>query len=249
MLKNLLLALKIASLLTLGPVTFIGSLGFELKGAIWNCPFPLPFIMCNYCPIFCTFGSFRTGLFYGILGGNLFMGRMFCGLWCPGGAAQDLLFKLPVKKFTPFSSIDSKLKWLKYGIAFIVILLVLETNNLWRGLPLAEEIWLFLTQYNAEVRIGLISTIALSLLLSPFISRTWCRYICPLGGWIAPFNKYSLVGIKYTPEKCTACHSCSRRCSGGAYPLKEGWKSAECLRCLECYMGCHNHAFKFKLGR
>lgn len=245
--KHLLWVLRVASLLTLAPIVVAGSLWSELKGGILNCPFPLPFIMCNACPIFCHFGLIRTELFYGILGGNFLLGRVFCGFFCPGGAAQDSLFKLPLKKFTPPPILDEGLKYLKYFLSFFIVLLVLEATQIWRGIPFISGLWSTLIGYAPLVGNALIALIAFSLLLSIFLRRPFCRYLCPLGAWISPFNKYSLINLDYDQNKCLHCHQCFQECSGKTKPTSGGWDSTECLRCLNCYTGCKNRCFSFKL--
>jgi len=96
--RNFPAGAKIISVPILGPMLAWGSWGFDLRGGPWRCPFTLPFVLCHMCPVPCTVGYWRGRLFAGVIGGNLLMGRLFCGLWCPLGAAHDLLFKLPVKK-------------------------------------------------------------------------------------------------------------------------------------------------------
>lgn len=97
------------------------------------------------------------------------MGRVFCGFFCPGGIIQDLLFKVPLKKITIPQSMDSMLRYIKYGVAILVIGLVVHATNLWVGLPLMAKLWSFLVAYRDEVRIALISTAVIILVLTLFM--------------------------------------------------------------------------------
>lgn len=245
--SRFLFIVKILFLLSLGPIVAIGSLKGELKGAIWGCPYPLPFIMCNSCPVFCTFGAIRFGLFYGLLGGNLIMGRAFCGFICPGGAAQDLLLKIPTKKLSVNRILDKGLRYLKYFLALVIVLIILEASGIWRGIPVVSDFWAWLVQHESSVSIMLIALIAAALVLAITVSRPFCRYLCPLGTWISPFNRYSLIELKYDDSKCIQCHQCSESCSAGIAPTNVGWDSAECNRCLNCYTGCETNAFSLRL--
>lgn len=250
-LEKTLLIIKIIALLTIGPIAVIGNLGVDIRGGLWNCPFPIPFIMCNVCPVFCTFGQIRSWLFYSILGSNLLMGRVFCGLFCPGGIIQDLLFKIPIKKITIPQSTDLMLRYMKYGVAILVIGLVAHATNLWAGLPLMDKLWSFLVTYSVEARIARIGAAVMVLMLAVFMPRSWCRYLCPLGAWISVFNKYSLLRITRNPEKCVACHLCYQRCPGGLDVLgsQQVRDSLECVRCLQCYTGCKANAMELHWRR
>lgn len=249
-LESIALVTKIIALLTIGPIVVIGNPGIKVTGGFWNCPFPLPFIMCNVCPIFCTFGQIRPWLFSGIVGTNFLTGRAFCGFFCPGGITQDLLFKVPLRKITIPPRTDSMLRYIKYGVAILLIGLVIHATNLWVGLPLMAELWSFLARYDDEVRIALVGTAIILLGLALFVGRSWCRYLCPFGAWIAVFNKYSLLRIGRSLETCVSCHLCRRRCSGGLNPMgsQRTWCSLECVRCLQCYTACRAKVFKLQWG-
>ncbi|HEX78378.1 MAG TPA: 4Fe-4S binding protein [Dehalococcoidia bacterium] len=247
--KNILLAIKVILLLLVGPIIVIGSLGLTIKGGLWACPFPLPFIMCNVCPVYCTFGQVRLWLFYGILATGLVMGRLFCGAGCPLGIAQELVNKVPVPRFTMPRGPDQAFRYLKYVLALLVVGLVVHATGLWTGLPLMGRAWSFLTVHTDEMRVARLLTALIFLIIALFMGRAWCKYLCPFGTWISPFNRFSLVGLSRNPEQCVECGVCERKCSkakdaGGSEDI---WDSIECLRCLQCYTECRGKAFRFKI--
>lgn len=175
-------------------------------------------------------------------------GRVFCGVFCPGGSLQDLLFKIPIRKIRLPQNLDSRLRHLKYFFTILVIFLIIEATRLWTGLPLISDFWSFLIIHTKRLRIILIASAVIFLGLAPFIGRSWCRYFCPLGTWISVFNKYSLLERTDNPDKCLACHLCHQRCSAGLNPLSGSWRSLECVRCLQCYSECRAKVFEFQLG-
>jgi len=247
-LGNPLLAIKIASLAVIGLIVVMGSLGLSATGGLWACPFPIPFIMCNVCPVRCTFGQIRVWLFYGILASGLLTGRVFCGVFCPMGIAQELAAKIPLMKISLPRSLDRGLRYLKYVLAILVVGLVIEATGVWTGLLLIGKVWSFLTMHTDGMRIARLVSIPILLIIAVFVVRAWCKYLCPVGTWISPFNRFSLVGLRRNSEKCIACRVCDQKCSRppGSDDNEDVWNSLECVRCLQCYTECQNKALEFK---
>lgn len=247
-LRNVVLAIKVISLTVIGLIIVIGSLGLSATGALWACPFPVPFIMCSVCPVYCIFGQTRQWLFYGILASGLVAGRAFCGAFCPLGIAQELVFKIPVLKLTIPQIIDRALRYAKYVLALLVVGVVIEATGVWTGLPLVGKVWSFLTMHTDGMRIARLVSIPILLVIAVFVIRAWCKYLCPLGTWISPFNRFSLVGLKRASGKCVTCGVCDRKCSrpSASDGDEDVWNSVECVRCLQCYTECQGKAFQFK---
>ena len=248
-LRKAILAIKIISLIVLGLIIFIGSLGLSATGALWACPFPVPFIMCSICPVYCTFGQIRQGLFYGVIAIGLVAGRAFCGEFCPLGIAQEFVSKIPVPKLTIPKGVDRALRYFKYILALFVIALVIEATGVWTGLPLVGKVWSFLTAHTDGMRIARLVSIPILLIIGIFIVRAWCKYLCPAGTWISPFNRFSLVGLRRDAKKCTTCGVCEQKCSrpsASSDKDEDVWDSMECVRCLQCYTECQGKAFQFR---
>jgi polyferredoxin len=73
------------------------------------------------------------------------------------------------------------------------------------------------------------------------VPRFWCRYACPTGAMMAVFQKYSLVGMKRDPVKCTKCPHCEVRCPMQINILDLPWEKfndPECILCMECVDAC-----------
>jgi polyferredoxin len=91
-----------------------------------------------------------------------------------------------------------------------------------------------------------------------FYRRSWCR-ICPLGGFIALFNRFqpfkriSGVRLDKTEEKCTKCGVCKRVCPTQVtevYEMKGGdVTTSNCILCLRCVEMCpYDSCLKFKVA-
>jgi len=56
------------------------------------CRYPIPFVLCPICDYPCFFKQYQAPLIFSILGAGIFKGRVFCGMACPIGAAQDIIY-------------------------------------------------------------------------------------------------------------------------------------------------------------
>ena len=197
----------------------------------------VPGLNCYSCPAAsgaCPIGSFQavvgsskykfsyyiTG-FLILLG--VLLGRFICGFLCPFGWLQDLLHKVPTKKFS-----TKKLKpltYIKYAVLLLAVVLlpVLIVNDLGMGDPYfckyicpqgVLEGALPLSAVNEGIRsalgklfswklVVLISVVVLSVLFY----RPFCKWICPLGAFYALFNK---VYIIFTVEQVIQYMNCGR---------------------------------------
>jgi polyferredoxin len=252
--------------------------GTIYKGPLKN--FCTPGLNCYSCPG--ALGSCPIGAFQSVLGsvkynfsfyiagfmllyGGLF-GRFICGWLCPFGLIQDLLHKMPFKKIGISSKVNDKLKYLKYLILvlFVLILPIFLTNEFGISPPyfceficpagtLGGGIPLVLTNESLRSALGalfawkmflLILTIAAAII----IFRPFCRYICPLGAFYSLFNKISFYKYEVDKDKCTNCSACTQVCKINIEPHKNP-NSTECIRCGECKTICPANAIKssFKL--
>jgi polyferredoxin len=78
--------------------------------------------------------------------------------------------------------------------------------------------------------------------------RFWCRYICPLGGFLGIFSKTAIFR-REVGDSCRDCSLCSRRCPTGTIDKTRGYISdpSECTLCLDCFKNCPDSTLK--IGR
>ena len=82
------------------------------------------------------------------------------------------------------------------------------------------------------------------LLMSIFVFRPFCRFICPLGAIYGFFNRYALTGIAVDKNKCVHCGRCAAVCKSDVTLAGD----KECISCGECVDVCPVHAvYKRKL--
>jgi ferredoxin-type protein NapH len=77
------------------------------------------------------------------------------------------------------------------------------------------------------------------------IKRGWCRYFCPIGAILAPFNKISMLYVKVDKEKCIHCNACINVCPMGIN-VPEMNRSPECILCGKCISTCPQNIISYE---
>ena len=252
------------------------------KGTIYDGPlkrFCVPGMNCYSCPGAlgaCPIGALQNSFtgrkvkfpFY-VLGFLLLVGvlvgRFICGWLCLFGLIQELLFKIPTKKITVPEKWDRPLRYLKYAVlAVLVILLpIILRDEMGLSVPYfcawlcpvgTLEAGLPLVLLNKGLRsaahflyVWKLGILGLVLLASVFIHRPFCKYLCPLGAFYGLFSRISFLKIRLEKEKCVACGACEKCCDMQVKPQLDP-NSAECIRCGKCVAACPAGALKFGFG-
>jgi len=80
--------------------------------------------------------------------------------------------------------------------------------------------------------------------------RFWCRNLCPLGGFLALFARYSF--LRRLPVKsCPKCRQCEEECRMDAFEKGGYLMTEECNLCMDCIYDCRDSvsSFKFKIPK
>jgi polyferredoxin len=136
---------------------------------VLRCYFKVPYVFCRSCPDKCPWGISRTFFFSTFVGINL-SGRFWCTTFCPFGTFQECQTQISNKHFKPFW----KLGVSSYVILFLVTGMYFLTffGLQWVGLfELGEYTWAVVS----------VSAAVLIIVLAFFVTKPWCRYICPIG--------------------------------------------------------------------
>ena len=189
-----------------------------------------------------------------VLGVTILWGRFFCGYMCTFGALQELLSfagrkLLPGMRKVP-ARVDKLLKYVKYAVLLAVVLLVWALQ-----LPVDSSLspWgVFgaLLSGNVSLMAETVPTLGFGLLLaililSLFVERIFCRYLCPLGALFTPLSAARLFRIRRQESACTGCRQCTRACAMGVTVHEDLFvRSGECIDCMKCVAACHPQALK-----
>lgn len=156
---------------------------------------------------------------------TLFAGRTFCAGVCPLGAIQDVFTIKPVAiprwlqtalSMIPYIYLSLAVLFAATGADFIIC----------RYDP-------FVGIFRFDATFNMLIFGASLLLIGIFVSRPYCRFLCPYGvllGWMSKFSKKHLT---ITPAECIQCRLCETSCPYGAIqfptdkikePVKKGRK-------------------------
>ena len=254
-----------------------------LQGRIYSGPIKtvcVPGLNCYSCPG--AVGSCPIGALQAVITGNkhnfsfyvvgmlmlfgVLMGRLVCGFLCPFGWIQELLHKIPGRKFRVPRKVDRPLRLMKYGVLVLFVLAlpmfavdafklgspwfckwICPAGTLEGGIPLIAA--------NESLRAGLgftfwwkISLLLITIVFSMLVYRPFCRYVCPLGAFYALFNRWSLSQLECDAARCNSCGSCVRACPMEVDALRN-LNSPECIRCGRCVHACPEGAISLRFGR
>jgi polyferredoxin len=199
---------------------------------------------------------------FGFLGTiGVLVGRAACGWACPFGLFQELMYKLPTRKF----NIPPSWSYMKYAILVVLVLafpLLLKPAVIY-GPPALEqgEPWfckilcpagtleasLPLTTAGALQKqypyslgwlfVWKVSVLFVLLVLMVYTRRPFCRTLCPLGALWGLCNYVSLYQLRMEEQRCTRCDRCLEVCPV-QIKIYQSPSSPDCIRCLECVKVC-----------
>ncbi len=179
----------------------------------------------------------------------ILFGRVFCGWVCPMGAVQHFVYRKETGKKRQRFDVGPRLhNVLRYGKYVILVALVIAT--IVTQTKVLEDIDPFKALFNIELALIPTSILVVLMAVSLVIGFPWCKYVCPLGAFLALFSKFTLFKVKIG-DKCTNCRACHMVfCDYKAIKpgeVKPQINQLECTRCGECISRCPYDAMKFTM--
>ena len=161
----------------------------------------------------------------------------FCGWLCPYGAMQEISHHIGKALRIPQIRVpalwDARLKWVKYGV-----LAVLLVSAFWPsvndGLVEVEPFKTAVTTVFVR-EWKYVAYAAFWLILGMTLFKGFCRYVCPLGAFLAIGGLLRGRDWIARREGCgSPCQLCKVRCKYDAIAPTGAIEYSECFQCLDC---------------
>lgn len=166
-------------------------------------------------------------------------GPVFCGWVCPLGTIQEWIgkvgrriFKRRFNNFVPVK-LDRVLRYMRYVVLIWVVFVTARSGYL-----LFEQVDPYnalFTFWSDEVSLPSLIILSITLILSLFVERPWCKYLCPYGALLGLTNKIRIFKIRREPSTCVNCNKCTNSCPMNIkVSQKEKISDHQCISCYEC---------------
>jgi transcriptional regulator of nitric oxide reductase len=163
---------------------------------------------------------------------------VFCGWLCPFGALQELVSQLAARLRVPRLRLhrrtDARLKRVKYALLALLLASAVVSGP-------ATDALVEIEPFKTAITLGFMRAwpyllwAAGLVLLSAFVYKGYCRYLCPLGAGLALLGRARRWNWIARRAECgTPCQTCRHRCDYQAIRPSGEVDYAECFQCLDC---------------
>ncbi len=169
----------------------------------------------------------------------ILFGPVFCGWVCPLGTVQEWvsgigrkLFRRRFNHFVP-AKLDNILRYLRYLVLAWVLYMTAATGTL--IFAEYDPYFALFNFWSDEVALGGLAILGISLGLSLFVERPWCKYACPYGAVLGLSNLFRVFSIRRSETTCKADGACSILCPMNIpVDSQTTVRDHQCISCLEC---------------
>lgn len=188
---------------------------------------------------FLIYDAFSLVIWGFALVGLFLWGRgLFCGWLCPFGALQEFANHLGrllrIRQITLPTAWDQRLGMLKYAILAALVGVVFVAPDYTDKAAEVEPFKTAITTFFVR-EWYYVAYAVFWLLLSMVLFKGFCRYVCPLGAFLAIGGL--LRGRKWIPRRVdcgSPCQLCKVKCKYGSIKADGAINYSECFHCLDC---------------
>lgn len=135
---------------------------------------------------------------------TMIFGRVFCAGVCPLGALQEIVNVRNFRMSRAVTSALSVIPWIY--LAFTILYAATRSQFL------ICKFDPFIGIFRLGGDVGMIVFGVLLLLLSIFVGRPFCRFLCPYGALLSIFGSLSWKKVEVTRKECINCTLCHMAC-------------------------------------
>jgi ferredoxin len=184
---------------------------------------------------------------------SLLANKSFCAMACPGGALQELIYRLPLaKKKAKKPKVAFRVSNAVRCVVAVIYLLV----ALIAGISIFEYINFF-EIFHWEIPAGTLLVISLAIVIvavlitSAFLYRPFCYFLCPMGLLTWLVEQIGLSRINLDRETCTDCQICVHLspCPSVEGILEGKAVRGDCHLCGDCVEVCPEDSLSFGIRK
>jgi polyferredoxin len=162
----------------------------------------------------------------------------FCGWLCPFGALQELLARIAAPLRLPQlrigDALDRRLRLVKYVVLFGFFAVAF-------GWPAQAEVAAEVEPFKTAITLAFrrswpaVAYVAVLLTANLFVYKAFCRWLCPLGAFVALLGRFRCFDWIARRSECgSPCRLCEKRCLYGAIERSGRIRYDECFQCMDC---------------
>ncbi|MBK5243378.1 4Fe-4S binding protein [Clostridium sp.] len=169
----------------------------------------------------------------------VFFGPVFCGWICPLGSFQEWIgkigkriFKNRYNNFVP-KGIDRYMRYFRYLLLIAVVIVTSKSGYLM--FTDIDPYYALFNFWSNEVAPKALIVLGVTIILSLFVERPWCKYACPYGALLGLTNKFRIFKIRRTQSSCINCKACDKACPMNiTISGEDAITDHQCISCMEC---------------